>query len=204
MIRTFIKILSIFPLLALGLAAATIPARHGWLPLWPASLVEVVYSDDAGDIHREVFEPVSGPEDGRWLLRRGGSSGEILTLDMARVDSFDRPQSAAVVEDREDARHFGYLVGVRDGEEGELLEDASQWIDADLARYQDEASSMRLIVQSPEGDAAEFAFSEIRDVYRPNRMGRAARFRLFFSRLREQRIAESDAAASAADSEADT
>lgn len=204
MIRTFIKILSIFPLLALGLAIAAIPARHGWLPLWPASLVEVVYHDDAGDVHREVFEPVSGPEDGRWLLRRGGPSEEIITLDMARVDSFDRPKSAAVVEDRKGVRNFGYLVGVRDGEEGELLEDASEWIDADLARYRDETSSMRLIVQSPEGRAAELAFSGIRKVYRPNRMGRAERFRLFFSRLRGQRIAQSSADASAAASEADT
>lgn len=204
MIRIFIKILSIFPLLALGLAAAAIPARHGWLPLWPASLVEVVYSDDAGDIHREVFEPVSGPEDGRWLLRRGGPSGEIVSLDMARVNSFDRPRSAAVVEDREDVHHFGYLVGVRDGEEGQLLEDASEWIDADLARYADEASPMRLIVQSPEGRSAEFAFSDIQRVYRPNRMGRAKHFSLFLSRLREHRIVESDAVASASDSKADT
>lgn len=187
MIRIVIRILSIFPLLALGLAAAAMPARHGWMPLWPAPLVEIVYRDDAGDIHREVFEPVGGPENGRWLLRRGGTLREIVTLDTDRVSSSDRPESAAVVEDRAGVRYFGYLAGVRDGEEGELLENTSEWIGADFARYEDETSAMRLIVQSPEGGSHELAFSELRRSYRPNRMGRTEYFRLFLSRLREHR-----------------
>lgn len=188
-----IRFLSIFPLLALVLVAVGLPARHGWLPLWPSPLVEIVHTDESGDVRRGIFETVHGPADGRWLLR-SGQSREIESMAVSNVESYDKPLSAVVVESRNGGRYFGYLAGVRDGADGELVGSASKWIDGDFVEYSDEAPPYVLVFQTLEGDSIEIAFPELLRYYRPNRMSRADKARLFVARLRAQGFdSESDA-----------
>lgn len=175
------RVVSIFLLLTVGLAAIVAPARHGWLPLWPAGLVEVVHVGAGGEVRRDVFEPVNGPTDDRWMVRRGGAEPEIMWLEMSHIESRNRPRSAAVVEDRAGGRYFGFLVGVRDAE-GALLDPAPAWFERDYVVYQ--AAGDTLVVESADGERVELSLADVYLIYRPNRMGRADRWRLFFSRLR--------------------
>lgn len=135
-------------------AALAFPARHVLLPLWPPPIEEVIVFDSGGRaVHRIL-----------------ASAGFALAEDIGgRVIARTRPLNATVLE-TPDQRKFGYLVGIRDPQAGEVIIKPElldfEWLESDAL-----FPGRLLLFEESGGEVAEIMNSEVKRVYRPNRMG---------------------------------
>lgn len=138
--------------LALILLASLVwPARHVLAPLWPQPVEEILYRSNDGGIDRRLQFVGSQPDSGRQPVAR------------------HRPLSLVVADTTSGSQLQGFVAGIRDGPDGELVDAFPDWLQADPPKLPAQSEQV-LLIQTIDEQMREVAVVDLVRLYRPNQL----------------------------------
>lgn len=159
------KLMAGIALLMLIAGLVTWPARHVLLPLWPASVYEVLSNDG---------------ENGACCRLVSRLDARDATFD--RMTVLARPVSLACLEFVDDSIRCGYLLGLRQEADSALVAELPAWFNEALVEFEAEAFEI-VVLDLPADGRLDIPAGQIKRMFRPNALTVVQRMELATERF---------------------